>query len=201
MSSLGAVVLGESPSVAHRSLACRRLAATLVVAAMTSLAACGDDGGDDSKRQRPAATADTFIGTVSGTRAYIALVVQGERFAGYACDGRETSIWLDRVKVAGGRAELRTRDGKRLGEGTVTRRTVSGRITLAGAPHAFTATRATGRAGLYRRVSGTRGRPGYRESGWIVLSDGSVRGATNFADGSVRATSAKPSGKVSMQDF
>ncbi len=41
---------------------------------------------------------------------------------------------------------------------------------------------ATGRAGLYRTVKGEPGESGYVETGWIVLPDGSERGATNLVD-------------------
>jgi hypothetical protein len=69
--------------------------------------------------------------------------------------------------------------------------TPTGFLRLAdGKSHRFTATLAHGRAGLYRRASARA------VSGWIVLADGTVRGATaRIADGSdntiVRPLSAR----------
>ena len=112
-----------------------------------------------------ASGAETFVGRVQGTEAYIALTYDGERLEAYACDGSARrpatiSAWFESpwdgeatVTVVNGDSRLRARhvDGQ-----------ISGRLD----GRRFTAVRATGTAGYYER-DGRRS---------VVLADGSVRG-------------------------
>src|SRR5215203_5218143 len=43
----------------------------------------------------------------------------------------------------------------------------------------FSAKLASGDAGLYRKTSGTSNQPGFSETGWVVLPDGTTCGSTN----------------------
>jgi streptogramin lyase len=62
----------------------------------------------------------------------------------------------------------------------------TGLITVAQGQHvAFTAVPAKGDAGLYRAKEGDA------QSGWIVLEDGSVRGAKVAADGKIEGLTAR----------
>jgi hypothetical protein len=180
-------------------------AATLALAAV-GLAACGHDtGGGD----HPAATArGVDVGRVDGSRAYIALVSDGRRLGGYLCDGRTLSVWLEPTRLDDGHAKLRSRRGGALGDVALGASSGRGTVRLGGVAHAFAVSRASGRAGLYRAVAGRAETRGAVEAGWIVIADGSVRGAANrfidpnsnpivrpapalaFGDGSVRAPGA-----------
>lgn len=161
----------------------RGMMAAVALAAL-ALAACGGDGGDAGGADggKGAAVEGTYVGTVEGTEAYIALVSDGETVAGYLCDGEQVSVWLDQVEVADGGAELLNRDGETVGEATFEGDQATGEVTVDGEAHPFTAEVATGDAGLYGGTQGERGEPGFVEAGWIVLPDGSQRGATNFID-------------------
>jgi hypothetical protein len=117
-----------------------------------------------SAAARPNA-ADTFVGRVQGTEAFIALTYDGERLQAYACNGSARrpatiSAWFESpwdgdgsVTIVNGGARLRAEH-------------VDGQITGQLDGHRFTAVRATGSAGLYER-DGRRS---------VVLADGSVRG-------------------------
>ena len=98
--------------------------------------------------------------------------------AGYACDGRRISRWLRPTPLRAGRAELQSRDGERLGTLRLRGTGGSGTIELAGAERSFAAARARGTAGLWRAARRLEGKRGTLEAGWIVLGDGSNRGAT-----------------------
>ena len=152
-----------------------------VVALATALVAlgCGDDGSEEaSTADAPVPSDVTYVGAVQKTDAYIALVSDGERVAGYVCDGKGTSAWLEPAPL-GGAVELRSRRGEALGEAAITGNGASGTVELVGETYRFEALPASGEAGLYRAEKGEPGELGYVEAGWIVLADGSVRGAKN----------------------
>lgn len=56
----------------------------------------------------------------------------------------------------------------------------SGNILFGGASREVDAVPAEGEAGLYRATKGKPGERGSVEAGWVVLNDGSQRGAINF---------------------
>lgn len=66
---------------------------------------------------------------------------------------------------------------------------------VGGTRHRFHAQKATGDAGLYRMTEGTPGKPGFSETGWVVLADGSERGGSNFIDPSMDNVVSKPASK------
>jgi hypothetical protein len=116
----------------------------------------------------PARVSETRVGRVQGTEAYIALTYDGRRLRAYACDGSARrpatlSAWFE--AAWDGREPITiVADGARL---RVERLHVAGRIAGRLDGHRFTAEPATRSAGL-RRLDSAR---------WIVLADGSVRGA------------------------
>jgi hypothetical protein len=152
--------------------------AALAMAFAAALPACsGDDKA--SKSGRGGAPEGAFVGTVKGSDAYVALVSNGDELvAGYLCDGKTVSTWLERSRVQDGRAELRDREGARVGEVELERGGASGEVEVGGRSLAFSAVPDVGGAGLYRETAGGPGEPGFTETGWIVLADGSARGAT-----------------------
>jgi hypothetical protein len=126
-------------------------------------------GTDSPPDERPAAivrAADTSVGRVQGTEAFIALRYDGRRLQAYAGDGsarRPATIsgWFE-AGWNGREPVTMTSDGLRL---RVARLHADGRISGRLDGHRFTADPATGQAGLF-------GRDGRRS---VVLADGSVR--------------------------
>ena len=111
--------------------------------------------------------AETRVGRVQGTEAFIALRYDGRRLRAYACNGsarRPATIsgWFE-ADWDGREPVTMVSDGLRLRVGSVH---PGGRISGRLDGHRFTADPATGPAGLHEREG--------RRS--IVLADGSVRG-------------------------
>lgn len=161
----------------------RILPPTGLLAAIVAVAFIGTGCGDDEADSEPQASAPaqaaagTYVGMVERSDAYLALISDGERVAGYLCDGKELSAWLSPIALEEGAAELRSRVGERLGEVSFSGEGAAGEVELAGEPHQFALEPASGEAGLYRAVVGDPGEPGSVEAGWIVLADGWLRGA------------------------
>ena len=158
-----------------------------VLALFLLVSGCGDDD-DDQAAQETATTESAgatgvFVGEVAGTDAYVALISDGtELRGGYVCDGKRTSVWLKPAKLSDGKVSLTSRAGDALGSAELSGDGADGELKLAGQVHTFSAAPAAGKAGLSREAKGKFGKPGYVETGWIVLADGSVRGRTNFID-------------------
>ena len=146
----------------------RRVAAVVALVGGLGLVACG--GGSSAPK------AGSYVGKVAGTDAYIALVTKGGKVAGYVCDGAKVSVWLPAASVSGHAATLANRRGARAGTARWSGSAASGTVSIDGVAHAFSATLATGDAGLYRAVHGTPGQAGAVEVGWVVLADGTQRG-------------------------
>ena len=70
------------------------------------------------------------------------------------------------------------RNGTVLGSAQFSGDTATGTINEGG-NNSFSAKLASGKAGLYRKTSGTSNQPGFSETGWIVLPDGNTCGSTN----------------------
>jgi hypothetical protein len=153
--------------------------ATLCVAALGVGVGCG---GDDEEETAGAARKATYVGTVKGTNAYIALVSDGKQVSGYVCDGTPKAIdvyfWLDTVDITDGEAKLESRRGDPLGEATFEDGKVTGDVEVNDEPHSFTADTARSGAGLYRGILGKVGQSGTLEAGWIVLNNGTQRGGS-----------------------
>jgi hypothetical protein len=118
----------------------------------------------------------TSVGRVAGTRAFIAVSIEGGELRAYVCDGtarRPAGIaawfkgrWDGRspLTLTSGALELRIEavspDGR-----------ITGQLVIFGTAHAFTAEPASGPAGLYD------GRGRKARATWIVLANRARRGA------------------------
>ena len=122
-----------------------------------------------------AAADRSFVGGVSGTDAFVAVVVHGSHVTAYACDSKKIAQWFKGDAHAGS-ATLTSKSGYVL-RMTIGARQVSGLLRVPGhngAVHRVHAVRASKPAGLYRgetRVAGRR-----YLGGWIIRSDGRQRG-------------------------
>jgi hypothetical protein len=139
-----------------------------------ALAACGSN---DPSGPVPVGT---FAGRVEGSDAFIAVISDGERVAGYACDGVRVSVWFQPAAIQDGSSntfQLVDRRGGTLGAVTLEGGTAAGsvRLSATGQPLGFAAVTATGDAGLWRATVGNPVQPSV-EAGWILLPDGSQRG-------------------------
>lgn len=156
----------------------RRVASVVLALAFAAASAgCGGDGDDGAAAAGDVQTG-TYVGLVDDTDASIAIATDGDRVVGYVCDGQDVSLWLE-GDVGGIEADLVLRNGGRAGDVTFENINASGEIEIDGERHGFFAELASGEAGLYREEEGEPGRPGYRETGWIVLPDGSEKGRRN----------------------
>ena len=132
----------------------------------------------------PASAADVprlgYVGRVAGTKAFVGVVVRGNRVMAYVCDGRKLARWFEGT-LRGERARLRSRSGGRLTLKVVSARRARGVLRLPGRKRLrFAAAAARGRAGLFRdeRDVTRSGRPRRALTGWVRLNNGRVRGAT-----------------------
>jgi hypothetical protein len=122
----------------------------------------------------------TWVARVEDTNAYVAVVVgtgDGDRrrpAAVYVCDGAELAGWFSGA-TRRARLDLSADTGGAV-VARITKPKVTGTVTLAdGTRLSFRARRAKGDAGLYRAqdtIDGTE-----YLGGWIVLADGTQRGA------------------------
>lgn len=144
------------------------------------LAACGRD-------QASASPSGSLVGIVEGTDAFIALVPQENNgLVAYICDGQTISVWF-RGERNENAVDLTAANGAQL-QANLENDAAAGTITLAdGQSHAFTASLASGEAGLYRAEEAFEGSD--YVGGWIVLNDGTQRGAINrISDGTSNIT-------------
>jgi hypothetical protein len=149
----------------------------LLLAVAVLFAGCGGDGGGEVAATDVAV--GSFVGLVDDTDAYIAVVSDGKRLAGYVCDGKTVSIWF-KGDVGDHAAGLRARTEQELGEVQFLGDTADGEIEIGGERRSFSAEIVVGDAGLYTAYK--KDDEGTVEVGWVVLNDGSQRGATNFVD-------------------
>jgi hypothetical protein len=116
-----------------------------------------------------------YVGTVSGTRAFVAVVVRGSSVIAYVCDSRKIAQWF-KGTARSGRSTLTSTGGYVL-HVTIGHGRATGSVRFpgsAGAVHRFAAATAEKPAGLYRgvkTVAGTR-----YLGGWIILPNGRQRG-------------------------
>jgi hypothetical protein len=170
------------------------LGVLLVVALLAALAGCG--GGDDStdKAKAPAKPVDgTFVGKVSGTKAFVAVVAlpaagkEAKRDVRvYVTDGQRLSEWFKGSVVRNGfTATSEDRDAK--ADGELSAKGVTGEVKLpSGRTVKYKATRATGAAGLYDLT---------------VSSDGKLSGASAAGIGlKGRATLTEGKGSLKLAD-
>jgi hypothetical protein len=156
-----------------RLLACFAgfLVFSLVVAACGGGGGSGGGGGNvDTAGGVGKISDNTWVGKVEGSDAYAVIMITGLRHLVFVTDGKQIGLWFSGdVGVAGAGyfqfqdEELRAIAGHPSGKNFV------GTVTVATGQHlAFTLVPAKGDAGLYRAKDG---------SAWIVLEDGSFRGA------------------------
>ena len=147
----------------------------VVLLGLATLAGCGDEAQDAAARE------GTYVGQVRESHASIALISDGDHLGGYLCDGMHVSVWL-KGDVTEDQARLVSRRGLAVGEVRFAREQAEGHVVIDGRRRPFDTRLARGQAGLYRPVTGEPGELGSAEPGWIVLPDGSERGATNLVD-------------------
>lgn len=113
-----------------------------------------------------------YTGYTRGPRIAVAVAVQGDRAAGYLCDGKKIEAWLQGTR-SGDQVQMQSKNGAYRLTGTVTDGRSDGTVYLAnGRSYPFGAATAGPPAGLYEQRSGATDR-----TGWIVLPDGSQVGA------------------------
>lgn len=120
-----------------------------------------------------------WVGRVSGTQAFVGLVLRGHAVTAYVCDGRRVGRWYT-GPLRGRRATLRDSQGHRLTV-RIAGGNAIGRVDLPGHRAArFAARRARGKAGLFRRRqagAAAENRPARQTvTGWIRLNNGRVKG-------------------------
>jgi hypothetical protein len=169
-----------------------RIAIVTVLLALL-VAGCGGDGDTDAAERK--AITGSFVGTVAGSDAYIAVVVgpDGDALA-YVTDGSYSVDWVN------GRLTRRTATLSNEGGATLDARfrrdTVTGSFTRPRNPALqFTARRTDAPSGLYRATQDFA--DGRYVGGWIVLPDGAERGAvrryeTPLAPGEVDPSTFNP---------
>jgi hypothetical protein len=134
------------------------------------LAGCGEDDDRD-----PAGMAREYVGRIDGTEAYIGIATFSDDFAvAYVCDGADVAWWLIGQIDANGDLDMEP-DGARHLVGTAAAGVASGMVTLGGQSRTFQALEPQANAGFYGAADSVDGL-GY-EGGWILLADGTQRGA------------------------
>ncbi len=168
----------------HVSLARLCLRAAVLFTLVTS--ACS------STSPSQTAEAQQLVAAIEGTDALIGMVLGPDQAVVYVCDGTETGAtvaeWMHGPASSDGfdlsAPGVRVRATK-AGAG------VSGTVTFAdGSEHAFPAARAIASGGVYRDSSSYQDILG----GWIVLDDGSMRGAVKIAGGTFASSGKTTSG-------
>jgi hypothetical protein len=147
--------------------------------AATTPSGGGAAGGGATGGGASAFSAGVYVGQVGSTDASVALVSDGSRLSGaFLCIPQSTSQWIKPSPVANGKAPLIARRGVLLGSAKFAGKSATGKVTAEGT-QPYTAKLASGKAGLYRTVSGTANQPGFTETGWIVLPGGGTCGSTS----------------------
>jgi hypothetical protein len=158
--------------------AARAIALALTASLLTVLAACAAGDHEPATARATVPAAGTYAGPIPGTQAYLAVVLDHDRVAGYLCDDGTIAAWFPNRPHRDGTAELRSRTRRATLALQPTGGGLRARLRLPdGTVRALTLTRQRGRAGIYRATALTR--RGALEAGWIVLADGSRRGAIN----------------------
>jgi hypothetical protein len=118
-----------------------------------------------------------FVGQVQDSQAFIGFQVSDSQVRVFVCDGTKTSIsywhWFT-GQFVNGSVEVTAPDGEKL-SAQLADNVITGTVTLGDKkPHDFTATSASGTAGLIRTEFTIDGVD--YVGGWVSLSDGQVRG-------------------------
>lgn len=122
----------------------------------------------------------TYVGSVDGTDAYIALARSGDEMVAFLCDGDEMWTWMTGT-MDGDKASMSSPDGATL-TASMSDGTVTGQVSAPGMPDkAFTAKPVAAEDGLFRATTNHDGTD--YTLGWIMTPDG-VRGLERQANGS-----------------
>jgi hypothetical protein len=127
----------------------------------------------------------TFAGAAQGSPAYVAVYVDKadkkgrHKVIAYVCDSQQVAEWFDQKNVKGNTLSLTSDGGARL-KATLTKSAATGTVRLPdGTKLPFAAPRANEPAGLYRAEQTIAGQDYL--GGWILLPDGTQRGAVKRA--------------------
>jgi hypothetical protein len=119
----------------------------------------------------------TFVGRVQGSDAYIAIVKDGRKIGGYACNNGTFSRWIEYAWLRNGRAPLVAgTTNRRLGTVRIRGRLATGTIEVEGRSRRFRA-RLTRRRDPGLHFALGKERDHVLVAGWILLPDGTQRGA------------------------
>jgi hypothetical protein len=152
------------------------------------LAACGGSSGSSGgSSSGGAAAGHTWVGKLQESDAYIAIMKVGLDHLIHITDGKQLSVWFEgnaSGAVAGYFTFYNDSGGSIINNPADNG--FGGTVTVAQGQHfKYSVVPAKGEAGLYRA------RDGSGESAWIVLEDGSFRGAKRTTDGKVEALTAR----------
>jgi hypothetical protein len=115
----------------------------------------------------------SFVGRVDGTEIYIAATMSGGPAQIYLCDGQQIASWL-RGTVDG--STITADDSDASVVATISADGLTGSVTVGDVGHSFTAARADFPADLWESLALADDGQLIR-GGWIVLADGTQRGA------------------------
>lgn len=164
-----------------RTVAQSRFAALGVLFVMLALVACGGSKAAPTNTAAPAAAANaipnSFVGTVPGTDAMIALTTTNGTSLSYVCDSKQIATWF-KGSVTNNALDLTAANGNHL-KATLSATGATGTVTLSGKDFPFTAAPSTGDGGLFRAEQTANG--ANVVGGWIVSADGQQRGSLNSA--------------------
>jgi hypothetical protein len=142
------------------------------------VAGCDGDGSDGTVTAEPERMVGSFAGIVEGADTYVAVVVDPEGdVLGYVTDGGSSVDWLHGRLDGPDDSDARLgNDGGAVLDVTIANATASGAFARPGEDlRRFTAEVAEEPAGLYRATESFD--DGDYVAGWIVLPDGTERGA------------------------
>ena len=162
--------------------------------------ACGGGGGastsntsgssDSSSGSGPTST-NTWVGKLADSSGFIAIMKEGTVHLIYVTDGDKLFVWFEgnaSGAVAGYFTFYNDEGGSIINNPTADG--FGGTVTVGPGQHyRYTVVPARGEAGLYRAKETTAGETW--ESGWIVLNDGSVRGARQSSAGKVEGLATR----------
>jgi hypothetical protein len=162
----------------------RRFLPLAIITILGLAMACGGGGGGSGTTGT-----NTWVGKVEATDAYAALLIKGTTRYVYVTDGKAVNF-LFRGEI--GETDLANYFTLRDSENHVVNvqapqgNTFRGLITVAPGQHlSFSVSPAKGEAGLYRAKEGAA------ESAWIVLEDGTFRGAKTASVGKIEALATR----------
>jgi hypothetical protein len=159
------------------SARCR--AAVLIVVAAIAAAAFAGPVSAKTKLPQPRQSR-TYLGKVAGSDAFIAIVARRGVAIAYVCDSNKTAVWL-RGTFKNGRVSLEAKDGSTL-EGTLTRSS----LTLPGESPLKAKTHLSPTTDNEHFIVGVGKAAGEQwVGGWILLANGSQRGALKSKSGPI----------------